>query len=416
MSSLSDVSKFFNEESLDIIIKKIGGVRHTSYEFANTSEKKGDSYLSVVRRLRVHGVDANEKPVSINLIIKSFPDNLSRRKLFRSADFFRNEIHFYETVLPAFEDFQKTRHPKTPFNEFPRCLLSHCDGENDFVILENINYLGYISPDRQSCLTLTDCLLIIKTLGRFHALSIVFRDQDPVKFEKAANSVEEVYYSERLRSWYTKFLDDAMLVAKDAVSKTFPNSKYESLTNKYLGAELYSDQCDLVAKKSRFSVIGHGDCWSPNFLTKFEGETAVAIKIIDFQLARYASFALDYMFFIYSCTNQELREKHFEEIFEAYHASAADLIKDLGSDPNKIYPIADVRQELTDFGRFGCGMGIESLPMSMMDDEDVADLDALTISDPVLTDVWKIYPFKEEAKRQRIAECLKHAIDVGFIV
>lgn len=410
------MSKFFNEKSLDEIIRKIGGVRHTSYEFAKTSEKKGDSYLSVVRRLKVLGVDANDKPISINLIIKSFPDNLSRRKLFRSADFFRNEIHFYEQVLPAFEKFQRKRNPKNPFTEYPRCLLSHCDGDNDFVVLENINFLGYISPDRQSCITLTDCLLIIKTLGRFHGLSIAFRDQEPVNFENAANSVEEVYYSERLRSWYTKFLDDAMFVARDAVSKTFPNSKYETLTNKYLSDKLFSDQCDLVAKKSRFSVIGHGDCWSPNFLTKFEGETAVAIKIIDFQLARCASFALDFMFFIYSCTSQELREAHFEEIFEAYHASAADLIRDLGSDPEKIYPIADVRQELTDFGRFGCGMGIESLPMSMMEDEDVADLDAITKSDPVLTDVWKIYPFKEEAKRKRIAECLKHGIDCGFIV
>ncbi|KAL5287167.1 hypothetical protein ACFFRR_008232 [Megaselia abdita] len=414
--SLSDVSKYFNENSLDEIIRKVGGVRHTSYEFAKTSEKKGDSYLSVVRRLKVCGVDVNDKPLAINVIIKSIPDNVSRRKLFRSADFFRNEIHFYENVLPAFEEFQRSKNPKNPFTEYPRCLLSHCDGENDFIALENINFLGYISPDRQSCITLTDCLLIIKTLGRFHGLSVAFRDQEPDNFDKAANCLEEVYYSERLRPWYTKFLDDAMLVARDAVSKTFPNSKYEELTNKYLSEGLYSDQIDLVSKKSRFSVVGHGDCWSPNFMTKFDGETALAIKIIDFQLARYASFALDFMFFIYSCTSQELREKHFEEIFEAYHASAADIVKDLGSDPEKMFPIKEVRQELTEFGRFGCGMGIESLPMSMMEDEDVADLDALTIADPVLTDVWKIYPFKEEFKRRRIAECLKHGIDSGFIV
>lgn len=98
-----------------------------------------------------------------------------------------------------------------------------------------------------------------------------------------------------------------------------------------------------------------------------------------------------------------------------YYKSASDLIKDLGSDADKVFPFADVRKELTAFGRFGCGMGIESLPMSMMDDEDVADLDALTIVDPVLTDVWKVKPFKEEAKRRRIAECFKHAVDCGFI-
>lgn len=39
-----------------------------------------------------------EEQHSVDLIIKSLPSNIGRRKSFRSTDFFRNEIAFYEHV------------------------------------------------------------------------------------------------------------------------------------------------------------------------------------------------------------------------------------------------------------------------------------------------------------------------------
>lgn len=56
MSSLSDVSLKFTKTSLDGIIIKAGGIKHTSYEFTGEF-KKGDSYLSEVFKMIVKGVD-----------------------------------------------------------------------------------------------------------------------------------------------------------------------------------------------------------------------------------------------------------------------------------------------------------------------------------------------------------------------
>lgn len=56
--SLSDISSKFSEATLDEIIQKAGGTKHTSYKFGK-GFKKGDSYLSKVFRLCVEGV--NEK-------------------------------------------------------------------------------------------------------------------------------------------------------------------------------------------------------------------------------------------------------------------------------------------------------------------------------------------------------------------
>lgn len=166
---------------------------------------------------------------------------------------------------------------------------------------------------------------------------------------------------------------------------------------------------------AKLTVFGHGDCWTPNFLTRYSADhQAEAIKIIDFQLARCGSLVLDITFFIYSCTSQELREKHYDELLRAYHASACDLIKDLGADPEAVLSWQSLLDEFKQFGRFGCGMGIESVPMSMLEEDEIADLDEIS-ADSVLVDVWNLKPFQEPHKQQRIADMLKHAIDQGYI-
>lgn len=45
----------------------------------------------------------------LRMIVKSMPTNLSRRKTFRSEDFFRNECHFYDVVLKKYAEFRKAK-------------------------------------------------------------------------------------------------------------------------------------------------------------------------------------------------------------------------------------------------------------------------------------------------------------------
>lgn len=264
-------------------------------------------------------------------------------------------------------------------------------------------------------ITLEDALLIMRTMGRYHGVALAYRALDEPGFEKAAAMLEETYYGEHTREWYQGFLKVAINVATDAVSKTFPNTKYETLVKNYLQPELYDDMINLVSTRSKLSVFGHGDCWTPNFLTKYSAEgVAQKIIIIDFQLARCSSVALDISFFLYSCTSQQLREEHYDDLLRAYLESAQDLIKDLGGDAESVITWEILQDELKQFGRFGCGMGIESLPLSLIEDDEVADLDAIT-EKSVLTDVWALVPFEQPAKQQRIAEVFKHAIDQGYI-
>lgn len=53
-------------------------------------------------------INYSEK-IIIPIVIKSMPKNVGRRKTFRSSDFFRNEVNFYNTVIKGFNEFQDNR-------------------------------------------------------------------------------------------------------------------------------------------------------------------------------------------------------------------------------------------------------------------------------------------------------------------
>lgn len=74
--------------------------------------------------------------------------NPHARKLFRATEFFRNEINFYTKIIPIFEKFQNEKNLKNPFIEYPKYLASYCDGENDFIALQDVSIFGYKAPER----------------------------------------------------------------------------------------------------------------------------------------------------------------------------------------------------------------------------------------------------------------------------
>lgn len=128
--------------------------------------------------------------IEIPLIIKAMPSNLNRRRVFRSADFFRNEYNFYTKIIPAWQKFQQLYRPKQPFQDYPLCFAAHCDGENDFIALEDLTVRGYNSFKRQGCINLEECLHVLRTLGRFHGISLAFKTLQPEEFYRSANDIE----------------------------------------------------------------------------------------------------------------------------------------------------------------------------------------------------------------------------------
>ncbi|XP_055541041.1 uncharacterized protein LOC129727327 [Wyeomyia smithii] len=417
---LDNISPMFNGATLNDIISDYGGHNCTSWHFEDSGLGKGDCYLSEVYRMRVVDDTSrkdDDKPLEVKLVIKTIPKNVGRRKTFRSADFFRNEINFYNIVMKEFYKFQEEKQPNNPFDESSKCLGAFTDGVHDFIAMEDLNQFGYGSVRRQDGVALPECMLCMQTLGRFHALSLAMKDQRPDKFHLLVKSIEETYYAQIHKPWYNNFLQTQISIAKDAVSQEYGGTELEEKVNKFFDCDFYDKMVYLTHTRNQNSVINHGDCWIPNFLFRYDENGApVSNKMIDFQLARYSSPALDISFFMYSCTTQKLREEHYEDLLKTYHDSLSDMLRNLGSNPDELFSYSDLQKELREFARFGVGMGIESIPFSLLDENEVSDLDQIQGEEAVpIENVWVLKKITSKEGRRRLTDMFKHALSCGYL-
>ncbi|XP_050458493.1 uncharacterized protein LOC126855135 isoform X1 [Cataglyphis hispanica] len=419
--NLNEVSDKFTEEVLtDILCKAYNGkkVQLTDWNFGERFAK-GDSYLSTVNKGKLYGIiDGDpQQNVQVNFVVKSIPKNIGRRKTFRSADFFRNEILFYTQIVPKFEKFLADK-GQSNLLCIPRHLLSYTDGENDFVVLEDVSPLGFGPASRQNCIDWAECIVILKTLAKFHAISFAYKDQKKEEFTKLASVLNETYFGIHNWNWYEKFHKKLVDIAKNALAIECPNSKAEKQFNSYEFGKLFQKCTECCEKKdASTSVISAGDCWAPNFLVRDIGQNQKEALMLDFQLARCSNPIIDLSFLIYSCTLKSFRDQYFNDILKTYHSELSNAIKSLGSDPEQIYPWDLFMKEVKDYFIVGLVFALEAVPFCLLDPSQAFDLDAIIKNDEAvdISDVWTLSNIKTSTGRQRLTDIIVHAVENGYI-
>lgn len=99
------------------------------------------------------------------------------------------------------------------------------------------------------------------------------------------------------------------------------------------------------------------------------------ICFLDFQVARYASPALDILYHIFSSTRKPLRDKHYDELLNVYYTSLSEMVSRLGSDPEKLFRFSDLQTELKAYGKFAMLTGILLQPFVHLQQDDVIDME-----------------------------------------
>ena len=94
-------------------------------------------------------------------------------------------------------------------------------------------------------------------------------------------------------------------------------------------------------------------------------------------MSRYVSPVLDLVHFIFSCTDGDLREKHYNELLNIYHGSLKELLDRLGGDTESQFPFKALVDQLKLFGKFGVIMASLIIPASSTKNEDIPDMDLI---------------------------------------
>lgn len=158
------------------------------------------------------------------------------------------------------------------------------------MIFEDLCVRGFTTIDRRTEeITVDHLRLVMKSLGKLHAISFAMKDQQPGKFkELAGDNLSEVFVRNddaHLRECFTK---QAQL-AFDAVSDSDDAhllAKVKQLYEKD-AIDVAADCLDLELTGSASVVISHGDAWMNNTMFKYDSNgKPIEVCFIDWQTVR----------------------------------------------------------------------------------------------------------------------------------
>lgn len=104
--------------------------------------------------------------------------------------------------------------------------------------------------------------------------------------------------------------------------------------------------------------------------------TADDVRFLDWQIIRYGTLALDVLYIIFSSTDKALRDKEYHYLIALYHKSMSNMVKLLGSDPEKLCSLENLKNELKRYGYIVPMMTPMLIQMSQSDSSEMPTSDA----------------------------------------
>lgn len=144
-----------------------------------------------------------------------------------------------------------------------------------------------------------------------------------------------------------------------------------------------------------------------------------SIVFLDWQCSRYCSPVLDLVYFFFTCTDQEMRAKHFDELLGIYHRSLKDLLDHLGGDTMSQFPFTAFLRQMKLFGKYGFLMSTFLLPMVTTKNEDLPDMDFIAENmnndDPAMIEEMMAFTQKENLNyNKRMRGSALDALKYGY--
>lgn len=171
----------------------------------------------------------------------------------------------------------------------------------------------------------TSLLFVVRTLGAFHGNMFALKLTKPRMFNGIKNELPEISDHE-MRNEKRIFIHLCIRRAMNNVRAS--NNNRIIVPEPFLKRleKLLYGTCTYLCKRSKpiepFAVIGHGDYLRNNIAFRYESDGNPSESMTcDFQTLRYASPMLDLVVFMANSTGYEVRNKHFSDIFSAYHES-----------------------------------------------------------------------------------------------
>ncbi|XP_033170218.1 uncharacterized protein LOC117147445 [Drosophila mauritiana] len=379
---------------------------------------KGDNYLGVVWRLQA----ASDSKRS--LVVKLPPQNRVRRKQFFARPCFLRETAAYEVFLPLtalMQDKWKITGDDR-FRQHALCFGTRQDEPNECIVLEDLTCAGFSLHNRFLDLPVEHVRRVMLTYAKLHAISLAGKRQLPERMQQLQQLVDifEQRRDDHALGVYFENLKGSALSALLAPA----DDAYRVRLEAYFARGSYFELLLPLVSGSNcepFAVICHGDCWNNNILYKIaERGDLEDVRLIDWQLMRYASPVTDLAYFLFTCTSRRFRQRHLESMLDDYYEELGQQLIRLGERVEQLFPRPAFDEQVATKAAVGLLLAMMVLPIVTMQGQDVPDLQAISerIEAGATTDLHGagfLGAGNEATFKQRIREVILDCVDFNYI-
>lgn len=228
---------------------------------------KGDNYSGILYRISVD----DSKGKQLKVIVKIPPTSPARREQFFSRPTFIRESLFYNDIYPMFKQFQEDKGinvKEDGFHQVPVCYKALDEEFSEGIFLEDLRISGFDMFDRFKETTADHVNLVMKTLGKFHAISLAMKERKPELFNPFRDIVD-IFFSkdeaslDSIRVWYDMPKKQAIEALESLKNPDLINKAKKVLDIDFL--ELMKT-CIFGSLAEPYAVLCHGDCWNNNIM------------------------------------------------------------------------------------------------------------------------------------------------------
>ncbi|KAJ3649966.1 hypothetical protein Zmor_021679 [Zophobas morio] len=376
------------------------------------SSAKGDGYLGDITFVEVSGKSATNEEKVYSFVIKSGKKSTELRDIMPIKSAFENEMLFYNKILPVFIDFQKEKGVKEPFNNAPKCYDTIILEDMEVLILENLKQRDFILHDRKFPMNRAHVEKVVKTYGKLHAISFALRDQKPDLFKQLSRELVDIL---KLIKKTMKPPPKTYNLYGTIIKYAEEDNEHEVVAKAYSLHEKVENAHEITNPNDPYAVILHGDCWNNNFMFKYADNKSSLLDVclLDFQLSRLASPVYDLSYFLFTSIS-EVDIKDFDEIVELYYRSLSDSLREMGSDPNQMFPYEELLKQWKTYSLFGLMMMPNIINICLSEQDEVPDLVEAAESDGDFGKMFIRSVKSKEQYRRRTIPIIKLAIEKGF--
>ncbi|XP_055616033.1 uncharacterized protein LOC129762073 [Toxorhynchites rutilus septentrionalis] len=326
----------------------------------------GDNYMSDVFRIAVKYRDESDtdEVKQISLIVKCMPDSGNRGPIIEELIVYEKEAEMFINVVPKLS--------KIVGDEFfaAKCYHATRDPER-MLVFHDLKSLNYTMANRHAGLDFDHCALIMRKIGKFHAASMRYVEQN-------MDVIDTYFYFNMFKSDADKTLDCINIVFEKGlatlidVAEEWPDFDPSTLAKMKKLLPVYVsklEECMTQKFDDGFKVLNHGDLWCNNMLFKYNAPSGTVedVVFVDYQMSFYSSPGIDLNYVISNCPDRETRNRT-DELIEIYYQSLSEILKQI--EYHSIPTLGDVYREIERMEFFALVSVVTILPIVMMEKTD----------------------------------------------